>query len=181
MAVAHVDPAEPDNAAPTRAGGKRKSRVENRLVMLMHLAEELSVRSGARIRSSEIGRHLPIIRPELADRPRSRGDCIDVPRPCPYVACSQNLYLEARDDTGNIQRAFADREPGEMQWSCALDEAAKGGLTLEETARRLGITRERARQIEERAVSKMKRATGHDLGLPVERGEGYDVRVPRRR
>jgi hypothetical protein len=165
MAVAHVDPDQPDVEQPKRKGARR-GRVENQHEMLRHLAAEL----GIAVR--DVRRHLPVFRPELAERPLTRGHCVDVPRPCPYVACPHNLYLEVSDETGNIQRTFADRQPGEMEWSCSLDEAARHGLTLEEVSRRLGVTRERVRQIEERALRKIARATGADLILGPMRRRG---------
>jgi DNA-directed RNA polymerase sigma subunit (sigma70/sigma32) len=40
---------------------------------------------------------------------------------------------------------------------CVLDEADKGGLTLEEIAEMFGLTRERIRQVEALALAKLKR------------------------
>jgi len=174
MAVAHVDPEEPDVPRPKHKG-QRRGRIENRHEMLRHLASELGI--GIR----EARHHLPVFRPELAERPLTRGHCADVPRPCPYVACAHNLFLEAHDDTGNLLHTFAGREPGEMRWSCALDEADRKGLTLQEVASRLGVTRERVRQIEEKALRKISRATGGEREVRPERGEGYALHLPKGR
>jgi len=79
-------------------------------------------------------------------RPKTRSDCIDGVRPCPYVGCKYNLYLDARPN-GNIQFFFPDLEPDEMAVSCVLDVADNGWHTLEEVGELLNVTRERARQI----------------------------------
>jgi DNA-directed RNA polymerase sigma subunit (sigma70/sigma32) len=42
-----------------------------------------------------------------------------------------------------------------VQESCALEAAELGGMTLEEIATRLSLTRERVRQIEYGALTKM--------------------------
>jgi hypothetical protein len=48
--------------------------------------------------------------------------------------------------------------------NCALDHAQRRGMTLDEVAEALAITRERARQIEERANSRLRllREVDHD-------------------
>jgi hypothetical protein len=57
------------------------------------------------------------------DRPKTRGDCAKSPRPCPYVGCSKNLYLDVNGRS--IKFNFPGREPGDMPptGSCALDVA----------------------------------------------------------
>lgn len=94
---------------------------------------------------------------EAIERPAMRADCIDVPRPCPFVSCKWNLYLDVSPQTGAIKLNFPDVEPDEMVESCALDVADRGGTTLEESADLLNLTRERIRQIESRALTKCAR------------------------
>lgn len=89
-------------------------------------------------------------------RPQTRADCSEVPRPCPYVSCRYNLYLDVTYN-GSIQFNFPDREPHEMAESCALDAADNGGMTLNEIGDRLDITRERVRQIEAGVAPVFKR------------------------
>src|ERR1019366_2346037 len=36
------------------------------------------------------------------ERPKTRGDCVDGPRPCPWAGCRQHLYLEV-NPTGNMK------------------------------------------------------------------------------
>ena len=79
---------------------------------------------------------------------RATQECIDGPRPCPYVSCKYNLYLDVSPDTGAIKLNFPDREPDAMGVSCALDVADAGGLSLEASGQALNVTRERIRQID---------------------------------
>ncbi len=81
-------------------------------------------------------------------RPQTRADCKNVPRPCPYVSCKFNLYLDADEETGAIRFNHPGVEPHELEETCALDVAERGGITLDETAKFVGLTRERVRQIE---------------------------------
>jgi len=106
---------------------------------------------------------------EPYDRPKTRGDCARVPRPCSYVACSHNLYLDI-SETGSIILNFPHLEPGQMpaDQSCALDLAARGGMTLEEIAVVTNLTRERIRQVELKALNRRARPTAIALGLGVE-------------
>jgi len=87
--------------------------------------------------------------------PLTRADCIDGPRPCLHVSCRHNLYT---DVTWAGSLVVRDAEPEDMPpaGSCALDIAEDGAHTLEEVATALGITKERARQIEEEALAKMR-------------------------
>jgi len=92
--------------------------------------------------------------------PRTRAECKEIPRPCPYVRCRYHLYLDVRQETRfqAIRINFPHLEgPEEMTFSCALDEAGAhpDGLTLDLLAQRLNVTRERVRQLEESAVRKL--------------------------
>lgn len=91
---------------------------------------------------------------DIGPLPPTRGDCKDLPRPCPHARCRHHLYLNV-EDRGGIKLTFPDLEPEELTESCALDVADQGGITLEEVAVMLNITRERVRQIEVRALSKV--------------------------
>jgi hypothetical protein len=63
----------------------------------------------------------------------TRGDCEGGPRPCPHQTCRYHLEVGLPE-------------------SCCLDVADRGSQTLEQVGEILGITRERVRQIEERAL-----------------------------
>lgn len=78
--------------------------------------------------------------------PRTRGECIGGPRPCPHAWCRHRL------DDGQ----------------CVLDLAERGGMTLEEIGALLHVTKEATRQIELkvlrklRALDKLRRAMNGD-------------------
>lgn len=86
--------------------------------------------------------------------PMTRGECVDGVRPCPYVSCRHHLYLDVAPN-GNIKLNFPDLEVDQMLESCVLDAADRGGLTLEETADVVNLTRERVRQIEQAALDQV--------------------------
>jgi hypothetical protein len=92
----------------------------------------------------------------LLPKPTSRSQCEGGVRPCPWVSCRYNLYLDVRAD-GILRLNFPDREPEEMITSCALDLAEDGPRTLDQVATLMGISRERARQIEENAMQQIRR------------------------
>lgn len=86
--------------------------------------------------------------------PMLRSDCVEGIRPCPYVSCKHHLYLDVTP-TGSIKLNFPNVEPDELEYSCALDIADLGGVTLEDVGGALNITRERIRQLEKRALKRM--------------------------
>lgn len=97
---------------------------------------------------------LPII------RPTKREHCVDGPRPCPWVTCRYNLYLEV------TRRGIVQFSKGEVpvedippHESCALDVADRGGISLEKVAAILGLTRERIRQVAIEGLRKVKEST----------------------
>jgi len=111
------------------------------------------------------GRELYPIEPY--DRPKTRAECQHGPRPCPYVGCAYNLYLDVNPETGSIKLNFPHLEPWEMEESCALDVAERGGITLEEVGTIMNLTRERVRQVEVRATSKLKELSRDGDFLPM--------------
>jgi len=96
-------------------------------------------------------------------RPKARGECANVSRPCPYVSCKYHLYIDVNPATGSIKINFPDLEVWELQHSCALDVAQTGGITLEEVGEILNLTRERIRQVEVRGLIKLKEEGGEDM------------------
>lgn len=94
---------------------------------------------------------------DFPPRPKTRGECVDGPRPCPWVSCKYHLYLSVNPVTGTIKPAFPDREPWELSETCVLDVAERvGEPTLEEIGNLMNITRERVRQIEKLGLELMR-------------------------
>jgi hypothetical protein len=105
-------------------------------------------------RELEIGR---MLYPETDYyKPRARAECLDGPRPCPYVSCKHHLFLDVSARTGAIKLNFPDLEVWEMSESCALDVADRGGTTLEDVGAIMNLTRERIRQVEVKALAKLQ-------------------------
>ncbi len=97
-------------------------------------------------------------------RPKTRGDCQDAKRPCPWVSCKFHLYLDVNPETGSIKVNFPDLEVWEMAETCALDVADRAGITLEEVGEILNLTRERIRQVEVLGLSKLTEEYSDLLG-----------------
>jgi hypothetical protein len=100
------------------------------------------------------------------ERPRTRGECIDGARPCPWVSCRHHLALYI-DSHGRVRLTFPEGEPDETRATCALDAADEGAHTLDEVAVLLNCSRERVRQIEIEARARML-ARGEVLGGAAE-------------
>jgi hypothetical protein len=108
---------------------------------------------------------LSLVYPEGVDRPKSRADCQQMQRPCPFVSCEHHLYLDVNPESGAIKLNFPHLEVWEMAETCALDVADRGGITLEEVGAILNLTRERIRQVEVRGLTKIRVERGEDLGV----------------
>ena len=106
-------------------------------------------------RELELGRLLyPDV--EGVERPVNREDCQGGERPCPFVSCKHHLYLDVSARTGAIKLNFPDLEVWEMNETCALDIADRGGATLEEVGAIMNLTRERIRQVEVKGLAKLQ-------------------------
>ncbi|HEX5099487.1 MAG TPA: sigma factor-like helix-turn-helix DNA-binding protein [Polyangiaceae bacterium] len=105
-------------------------------------------------RELEIGR---LLYPETDyDKPRTREECLDGPRPCPFVSCKHHLFIDVSARTGAIKLNFPDLEVWDLGESCALDVADRGGTTLEDVGAIMNLTRERIRQVEVKALAKLE-------------------------
>jgi hypothetical protein len=105
-------------------------------------------------RELEIGR---LLFPETDYwKPRTRAECADGPRPCPFVSCKHHLFIDVSPRTGAIKLNFPDLEVWDLGESCALDVADRGGTTLEDVGAIMNLTRERIRQVEVKALAKLE-------------------------
>jgi len=95
---------------------------------------------------------------EDIQRPKTRGDCVNGVRPCPFVSCRYHLALDVHHET--IKYNFPRTDIADMKHTCSLDIADHRGTTLEEVAEVLNITRERVRQLEMIALRKMQKRAG---------------------
>jgi hypothetical protein len=105
---------------------------------------------------------LTLVYPAGVERPRHRGDCMNMQRPCPFVSCEHHLYLDVNPNSGAIKLNFPHLEVWQMAETCALDVADRGGITLEEVGAILNLTRERIRQVEVRGLSKLREQSEDD-------------------
>lgn len=138
-----------DKPAETITREQRRSRRKREV-----RARTISVKRMTK-RELELGRMLyPDV--EGVERPRKRADCVDGPRPCAFVSCKHHLYLDVSARTGAIKLNFPDLEVWEMNETCALDIADRGGATLEEVGAIMNLTRERIRQLEVKGLAKLE-------------------------
>lgn len=77
-------------------------------------------------------------------------------QPCPFVSCEAHLYLDVSPRTGAIKLNFPDLEVWEMPVTCAYAVAGLSGETLELVGERMNVTRERVRQLETRALRRIR-------------------------
>ncbi len=101
--------------------------------------------------------YLPIYEEYADQRPKTRGDCVGGQRPCPWHSCRYNLAIDVEHKT--ITHNFPDIEPENIapDRSCALDIADMGGVSLEDVAKMTNLTRERIRQVQEKAIEKVEK------------------------
>jgi hypothetical protein len=114
-----------------------------------------------RLTRAELARGAELYPPvDDVDRPRTRAECREAARPCPWVACKHHLYLDINPRTGSIKLNFPELEPWELEHTCALDVAELGAKTLEEIGEITNLTRERVRQVEVRGLLALRGQAG---------------------
>ncbi len=129
--------------------GRRRSRTMSR----KEIARELRRQRAFGLIDPELD---ATIREIEAARPRSRAECAGAQRPCMFISCKHHLYLDVNPSTGSIKLNFPDKEVWELDETCALDVADRGGITLEEVGTIMNLTRERIRQVETRGLLKLR-------------------------
>lgn len=137
-----ADAAAPE---PGRRRGRRKRRSRAR-------ARTISIR---RLSKAELNRGKQLYPETDYWKPTMRSECKDMERPCPFVSCKYHLYIDVHPVRGSIKLNFPDLEVWEMNETCALDVADRGGITLEEVGEIMNLTRERVRQVETAGLSKL--------------------------
>ena len=136
LAPALLPEGEGEHVTREQRRSRRKRDVRARTISVKRMTK----------RELELGR---MLYPETAiDKPKTRAECAQGERPCPFVSCKHHLYLDVSAKTGAIKLNFPDLEVWEMTETCALDVADRGGTTLEEVGAIMNLTRERIRQVE---------------------------------
>jgi len=122
----------------------------------------------------------PSVEPIVDVRPVTRADCKDGPRPCPWFGCKHHIGIDVlgsrirrvgasfgrRESDDDIVDAIMDSDHD----TCVLDVVDREGeQTLEQVGARLDITRERIRQIEQKALDKLQEITPNDTDFRRER------------
>jgi len=148
-------PEQPEHPEELDADGKRGRR-RSKTMSRKEIARELRRQRAFGLIDPELD---ATIREIEAQRPRSRADCANGVRPCMFISCKHHLYLDVNPSTGSIKLNFPDREVWELDETCALDVADRGGITLEEVGTIMNLTRERIRQVETRGLLKLRAVT----------------------
>jgi len=145
LATAPTESIEEETVTREQRRSRRKREVRARTISVKRMTK----------RELELGRLLyPDV--EGVERPVNREDCQGGERPCPFVSCKHHLYLDVSARTGAIKLNFPDLEVWEMNETCALDIADRGGATLEEVGAIMNLTRERIRQVEVKGLAKLQ-------------------------
>ncbi len=99
--------------------------------------------------------------------PKTRGECENGVRPCPFVSCRYHLAIDVDPRTGALTESLPfdeDGAPADVTESCVLDVADRSKPPiLAEIASFYGLSLERVRQIEAEAGAKMKRRLDRDM------------------
>ena len=102
-------------------------------------------------------RHLHVVSAPNEGRPMTRGECVDGPRPCPWVSCRHHLAYEV-SPAGGLKEKFPGLELEQLPQTCSLDVADTGGMALDGVGALLNVTQERVRQIERSALESFRDA-----------------------
>jgi hypothetical protein len=136
--------ADEDGITREQRRSRRKREIRARTISVKRMTK----------RELEIGR---LLYPENGYwKPRTRAECAQGSRPCPFVSCKHHLFVDVSARTGAIKLNFPDLDAWEMNESCALDVADRGGTTLEDVGAIMNLTRERIRQVEVKALAKLE-------------------------
>lgn len=118
-------------------------------------------------------RHLPVLPDDfdpdldLPQRPRTRGDCVGGPRPCPWASCRHHLGIEVGAG-GAVRLALDPDDLDAAPETCSLDVADRAAAGEEVTCDAVGqllggLSRERVRQIESAALRRIAKRPSREL------------------
>lgn len=138
-----------------QSGGKSKGKDTNSRTRTGRVRREKTMNM-RRLRREHTNLADNIVRWLEAMKPKTRKECRSGVRPCPHVSCKYHLYLDVNPETGSIKFNFPGKEVWELEETCALDVAERGGVTLEEVGYHMNLTRERIRQLEAAGMRKIR-------------------------
>lgn len=149
----------PPDSHPNLTGDKRRNRskrkrsVRAKTISVKRISKGLLAAERENDPAANV-RRLPLV----------RGICEPGEGICPFITCKYHLFLDVSPNTGSIKFNFPDliEEDGtirfeDMPATCVLDVADSGPVTLEKAGEILNMTRERVRQLDERATDKLKK------------------------
>jgi hypothetical protein len=117
------------------------------------------------------------VRLPVLQRPRTRGECIDGPRPCQWTTCRHHLASDLDERPGE-PKFVLKHDPATMAETCSLDFADRGGGTLGEVGAAFGgLTRERIRQIQVSALANLIRTLRRLRLLPRDKDAAEVLRA----
>jgi len=101
-------------------------------------------------------------------KPTTRAECVDVPRPCPFVSCRYHLFFDVAKCRHGDRLIVRRGGRALLRWlngctmppvaieSCALDVAEDGEHTEQQVASILGIKQQSVHETIQKACKKIK-------------------------
>lgn len=129
----------------------------------MHRLSQRALRAGAEAYPEQPG--VDYLRPKTFTECERAG--LGDTTPCPFASCRYNLTHDVNPRTGSIKENRPGAEVEDYPDTCTLRVANEGGRTLEQVAAAMNLTRERIRQLESRALAKVRASLG-EAGLGID-------------
>lgn len=90
-------------------------------------------------------------------RPRTRADCRKIPRPCPFVGCKYNTFLDVSHAGSIVFNGCSDPLEADSGTSCVLDIIEnETEIEITEISKIMSIARERVHQILRKSLKKIQ-------------------------
>lgn len=110
-------------------------------------------------------RVLPVVTgetyPDDVVRPKTRGECLAGPRPCPFVSCRHHLFIDSLTVKGEPRSRFEDLE--QLAETCSLDVADAGARPARTVGRVMGLSHGRVQQLEYDGCESLKKLLPADM------------------